>query len=93
MRYFKLISTFTLPNGNVNNLCIIQQTLNAEYDSEIEHAILNARVTAKRMCNGVEPVVDNTVTELTSTQYNALLPASVEADLGDATELQNELGE
>ena len=93
MRYFKLISTFQLPNGNQSSICIIQQALNAEYDSEVNLAILNARVTAKRMCGGVEPIENNEITELTSTQYNALLPASVEADLGDPIELQNELGE
>jgi len=93
MRYFKLITTFTLPNGNFSKLTIVQQCDDVEYTSETENAILNARVTPKRMCGNTEPNETSILTELTLSQYNALVAVSVPVDLGDPTELQNELGE
>lgn len=93
MKYFKLTTTFTLPNGNLNTLRIVQQCPDIEYTSETENAILNARVTAKRMCGGVEPNESSELVELTLTQYNALVAVSTAVDLGDPTDLQNELGE
>jgi hypothetical protein len=93
MRYFRLVTTYTLPNGNFNTLSIVQKCEDIDYTSETENAILNARVTSKRMCGGIEPNETSTLTELTLAQYNTLVPSSTAVDLGDPTELQNELGE
>lgn len=91
MRYFKLVATFTLPNGNQNISTIYQSCPDTDYDQEVTHAELHARVSAKRMCGGEEPIVTITVTELTLAQYTAVIPVVITEDLGDQQALEDEL--
>ena len=83
MIYFKLTSTFNLPNGNETTLGITLQCQDADYQTTLDNAIIVARVTAKRMCTDVEPTMTNTVVQLTLVQYNAIVkgPDSLDADI------------
>jgi hypothetical protein len=83
MIYFKLTSTFNLPNGNQSTLTITLQCLDADYQETLDEAIIVARVTAKRMCGDVEPDMINNVVTLTLAQYNALVktPEAIEVDV------------
>jgi hypothetical protein len=91
MRYFKLVAEFVLPNGNSNTSTIYQSCEDIDYDQETVNAELHARVSAKRMCGGEEPIVTITVTELTLAQYTAIIPVVVTEDLGDPQALEDEL--
>ena len=71
MKYIKLVSTFILPNGNNSNLCIYQSCVDAEYQITIDDSIIVNRVTAKRMCGDIEPIINHVVTDLTNAQFNA----------------------
>lgn len=83
MIYFKLTSTFNLPNGNQSTLTITLQCLDADYQATLDEAIIVARVTAKRMCGDVEPDMTNNVVMLTLAQYNALVktPEAIDVDI------------
>jgi hypothetical protein len=83
MIYFKLTSTFNLPNGNQSTLTITLQCLDADYQATLDEAIIVARVTAKRMCANVEPAMTNNVVTLTLAQYNALVktPEAIDVDI------------
>lgn len=83
MIYFKLTSTFNLPNGNETNLSITLQCQDADYQTNLDEAIIVARATAKRMCNGIEPSITNNILQLSLTQYNAIVktPEILDADI------------
>lgn len=92
MIYFKLTSTFNLPNGNETTLDITLQCQDADYQITLDDAIIVARVTAKRMCTDVEPTMTNNVVQLTLAQYNAIVavPEALDADI---TALEEELNQ
>jgi hypothetical protein len=94
MIYFKLTSTFNLPNGNYTDFSMTLQCQDADYQAALNEAIIVARVTAKRMCANVEPSITNNVVTLTLAQYNALVkipdPDPIDVDI---VELENELNQ
>lgn len=92
MIYFKLTSIFNLPNGNQNTLTITLQCLDADYQTTLDDAVIVARVTAKRMCGDVEPVINNNVVQLTLAQYNAIVavPEALDADIAALEEELNQ---
>jgi hypothetical protein len=71
MRYIKLVSTFSLPNGNDSTLCTYQKCLDAEYQKTIDDSVIINRVTAKRMCGDIEPIITHSITDLTNAEFNA----------------------
>ncbi len=83
MIYFKLTSAFSLPNGNETTLGITLQCQDIDYQTTLDDAVIVARVTAKRMCNDVEPAINNNVVQLTLAQYNAIIavPEALDADI------------
>lgn len=90
MIYFKLESTFLLPNGNNSILTIVQRCEDVEYENLLNDCILLSRVSAKRMCGGNEPEITNTVINLTLSQYDSIVKIN-EPIVIDASELNNEL--
>lgn len=92
MKYIKLVSTFTLPNGSETTLCIYQSCLDAEYQTTIDDSIIVNRVTAKRMCGDIEPTINHVVTDLTDAQFNAIvaLPEALDADIAALEEELNQ---
>jgi hypothetical protein len=90
MKYIKLVSTFTLPNGSDTKLCIYQSSLDAEYQTTIDDSIIVNRVTAKRMCGDIEPTISHVVTDLTNAQFNAVV-VKAEDFTEDITVLESEL--
>jgi hypothetical protein len=90
MKYIKLVSTFSLPNGNESTLYIYQSCVDAEYQTTIDHSIIVNRVTAKRMCGDVEPTINHVVTDLTNAQFNAAV-IRAEDFIEDISVLENEL--
>lgn len=92
MIYFKLTSTFNLPNGNETILGITLKCEDVDYQATLDDAIVVARVTAKRMCNGVEPLITNNVVQLTLVQYNAIVkgPETLDADIPTLEEELNQ---
>ena len=92
MKYIKLVSTFSLPNGNDSTLCIYQSCVDAEYQTTIDDSIIVNRVTAKRMCGDVEPTINHVVTDLTNAQFNAAV-VRAEEFTEDITVLEEELNQ
>jgi hypothetical protein len=90
MKYIKLVSTFNLPNGNPSTLCTYQSCVDAEYQVTIDDSIIVNRVTAKRMCGGVEPTINHVVTDLTNAQFNAAV-VKAEDFTEDIAVLESEL--
>ena len=90
MKYIKLVSTFTLPNGSDSKLCIYQSCLDAEYQTTIDDSIIVNRVTAKRMSGDIEPVINHVVTDLTNAQFNAAV-VKAEDFTEDIAVLESEL--
>ena len=92
MKYIKLVSTFSLPNGNDSTLCIYQSCVDAEYQTTIDDSIIVNRVTAKRMCGDIEPNINHVVTDLTDAQFNAIvaLPEALDADIAALEEELNQ---
>lgn len=92
MIYFKLTSSFTLPNGNETTLGITLQCQDVNYQNTLDDAIVVARVTAKRMCNDIEPLIINNILQLSLTQYNAIVKAPEILD-ADIIALEEELNQ
>ncbi|NDC95701.1 hypothetical protein EB118_07150 [bacterium] len=69
MIYYRLEGTYELPTGNNTTMKIVQKTEDVDYDSSLADAMLVTRLTAKKMCNNVEPEIVFSVIPLTQAEY------------------------
>ena len=99
MIYFKTTSSFVLPNGRPGTNIITQSCEDVDFEETKNNSVLVSRVTAKRICGGIEPEMTHAETILTLTQFNAIIkPAGYTSNTAqgidaDPAELEAELAE